>query len=68
MGIVRVDNEAAQAHRTCCDARMGLRNLDVDRLPFVTGTRRPGASENVCRHFQSGICRRQKAKSAAQPI
>ena len=63
-----MDNEAAQAHRTCCDARMGLRSLAADRLPLVTGARRFGASENVRRHFQSGICRRQKAKSAAQPI
>jgi hypothetical protein len=63
-----VDNEAAQAQRTCCDACVGLRSLDADRLPLVTDKRRPGTFENVCRHFQSGICCRQKAKSAAQPI
>jgi hypothetical protein len=47
---------------------VGLRSLDADRLPLVTGKRRPGTFENVCRHFQPGICRRQKAKSSAQPI
>jgi len=63
-----VGNEVGQAHRSGCEARVGLRSLANDRLPVVTGARRPGASENVYRHYQSGICRRQKAKSAAQPI
>ena len=35
-----MDNEAVQAHRTCCDADAGLRSLDADRLPLVTGKRR----------------------------
>ena len=63
-----MDNEAAQAHCTCCDTRVGLRSLDAGRLPLVIGKRRADPSENVCRHFQSGIYRRQKAKAAAQPI
>jgi len=47
---------------------VGLRSLDAGRLPLVIGKRRADPSENVCRHFQSGIYRRQKAKAAAQPI